>query len=127
MSVRIKPNDVCFLIFAHRSPCQQCHDYVAVPDVGRSAAGVGFLLYHSNFIAHRLELKAHKNGRHHLVRLFQLVTKASHHLYTAQPHIGDCAHLPYLPKLVANLYDEAHMALTLDKFHRHKTLKIIYH
>ena len=65
--VRIKPIDVCFLIFAHRSPCQQCHDSVAGPDVRRSAAGAEFLFYHSNFVAHHLELKAHKNCRHRLV------------------------------------------------------------
>ena len=56
--VRIKPIAVCFLIFAHRSPCQQCHDSVAGPDVGRSAAGIEFLAYHSNFVVHHFELKA---------------------------------------------------------------------
>ena len=65
--VRIKPIDVFFLIFAHQSPCQQCHDSVAGPDVGRSAAGAEFLFYYSNFVVHQLELKARKNYRHHLV------------------------------------------------------------
>ena len=48
--VRIKSIDVCFLIFGYRSPCQQCHDYVAGHGVGRSAAGVEFIFYHSNFV-----------------------------------------------------------------------------
>ena len=65
--VRIKLIDVFFLIFAHRSPSQQCHDSVAGPDVGRSAAGAEFLFYYSNFVVHQLELKARKNYRHHLV------------------------------------------------------------
>ena len=53
------------------------------------------LLGHFNdFIVHHLELRARKNGRHHLVRLFQLVTKASRHIYTAQLR---CAHLPKDP------------------------------
>ena len=56
--VLIKPIDVCFLIFAHWSPCQQCHDSVAGLDVGRSAAGVEFLFYHSNFVVHQIQLKA---------------------------------------------------------------------
>ena len=50
-----------------RSPCQQCHDSVAGPDIGRSAAGAEFLFYHSNFVVHHLELKARKNCRHRLV------------------------------------------------------------
>ena len=44
-------------------------------------------------VVHHLELKARKNCRHRLVRLFQLVTKASHHIYTAQLRIGDFVHL----------------------------------
>ena len=67
--VRIKPIDVCFLIFAHWSPCQQCHDSVAGPDVGRSVAGAEFLFYHSNFVVYHLKLKARKNCRHRLVDL----------------------------------------------------------
>ena len=65
--VCIKPIDVWFLIFAHWSPCQQCRDSVAGPDVGRSAAGAEFPFYHSNFVILQLELKAHKNCRHRLV------------------------------------------------------------
>ena len=65
----LKSIDVCFLIFAHRSPCQQCRDSVAGPDVGWSAAGIEFLVYHSNFVVHHFELKALKNCRHHPVKL----------------------------------------------------------
>ena len=84
--------DVCFLIFAYRSPCQQCHDSVAGHGVGRSAAGVEFLFYHSNFVNHHPELKSRKNCNGHLVRHFQLVSKASQHLYTAQAGVvgGGC-------------------------------------
>ena len=90
-AIHIKPINVCFPIFSHRSPCQQCHDSVAGPDIGRSAAGVDFLFYHSNFAIHHPELKARKNCRQHRVRFFQLLTKASHHLYTAQtPHWWPC-------------------------------------
>ena len=50
-----------------QSPCQQCHDSVAGPDVGWSAGGAEFLFYHSNFVVHQLKLKAHKNYSHRLV------------------------------------------------------------
>ena len=90
--IRIKPIDVCFPIVARRPPCQQCHDSVADPDRGRSAADVDFLFNHSNLAVHHVKLKARNNCRHHFVRHFQLVTKAPHHLYTAQLHIGDCVH-----------------------------------
>ena len=49
-------------------------------------------------------------------RLFQLVTKASQHLYTTQdPHWWLCT-LTQGPKLVTNLHDETHMPLTFDNF-----------
>ena len=49
-------------------------------------------------------------------RLFQLVTKASHHLYTTQdPHWWPCT-FAQGPKLVTNLHDETHMPLTFDNF-----------
>ena len=57
----------CMFHFAHQSPCQQCHDPVAGPDIGRSAAGAEFLFYHSNVVVHQLELKARKTCRHRLV------------------------------------------------------------
>ena len=47
------------------------------------------LFHHSNFVIHHLERKARKNCHHHLVRLYQLVTKALHYLFTAQLYIGD--------------------------------------
>ena len=95
--VRTKPIDVCFLSLAHRSPCQQCYDSVADPDIARSAAGVKFLFYHSNFVVHHLELKARKTLPLSPRQTFQLITRASHHLYTAQLDIGDFVHLPLVP------------------------------
>ena len=82
-------------MFAHfRSPCHQCHDSIAGPNVGWSAACFKFLLYHSNFVIPHFQLKARQNCRRHLVRLFPLVTKSSHHLHTAQLHTDDCVLLP---------------------------------
>ena len=116
MSFALKPIDVCFHIFAQRSPCQQYQDSVAGPDEGRWAAGIEFLVYHSNFVVHHFELKARENCRNRLVRLFQLATKDSHYFCTAQvPHRWLCT-FSQGPKLVSNLHDETHMPLTFDNF-----------
>ena len=85
MSFASSPSMYCFLIFAHQSPCQKCHDSVAGPDVGRSAAGVEFLFNHSNFVVPHLETKARK--------------PRTTSLYTAKNriHIYDIMHLPKDP------------------------------
>ena len=75
VSFASSPSMYVFIIFAHRSPCQQCYDFVAGPDVSKSAAAVEFIVYHSNFVVHYFEVKACEHWYHGLVRLFQLVTK----------------------------------------------------
>ena len=119
--VRIKPINVWFLIFAHQLPCRQCHDSAAGPDVGRWAAGVGFLFYHSNIVVHHLELEARKNCRHHLVRLFQFKPRPHSISTLPRPHIDDFVHLP---KTQTGWWWDTH-ALDIWQFHCQITLKTV--
>ena len=95
--VRIKPIDVFFLIFAHRSHCLQCHDSVAGPDVGQSAAGAAFLFYHSNFVVHQLELKACKNCCNCLAHFSSWEPRPHTTSTLPRIHIDDFVHLPNDP------------------------------
>ena len=76
---------------------QQCYDSVAGPDVGRSAAGVEFLFYPSNFVVHQLEFKAHKNCRHCLVNFSSWLRRPHTTSTLPRIHIEDFVLLPKDP------------------------------
>ena len=107
--------------FAHRSHCQRCNDSVAGPDVGRSAAGIEFLVYHSNFVVHDFELKARKNCRQTFLIGNQGLTPPLHCPGSTSVTLYV---YPRIQTGFQSLWWDTH-ALDIWQFHFQKTLKTV--